>query len=118
MSRRSTASSAEDSRATLSMSSVIADLHSTRPNKVYNALVLIRTHFLKEKDGVAKLRQRGGLELIIDILRQHEDRVLDVALSILGNCCLETETRVKVSIFVVVCRIMLWIFYIRLFCKC
>lgn len=97
MSRRSTASSVEDSRSTPTISSVIAGLHSTRPNKVYNALVLVRTHFLKEKDGVAKLRQHGGLELIIDILRQHEDRVLDVALSILGNCCLEKETRVKVQ---------------------
>ena len=97
MSQRPPISSGEGGRSTPTMSSVIAGLHSTRPNKVYNALVLVRTHFIKEKDGIAKLRQHGGLELIIDVLRRHEDHVLDVALSILGNCCLETETRIKVS---------------------
>ena len=52
---------------------------------------------LKEKDGVPRLRQHGGLSKLIYLVETTNQKVLDVTLSILGNCCMEERTRKDVS---------------------
>lgn len=66
----------------------------------WRALVAIRTHHIKgDKAGIARFRTQGGLGPLLDLLK-HPDcsrKVLDLALSILGNCCTELETRTEVG---------------------
>ncbi|CAJ1076339.1 armadillo repeat-containing protein 5 [Xyrichtys novacula] len=65
----------------------------------WRALVAIRTQHIKgDKTGIAKFRTQGGLPPLLDLLKDPEcsKKMLDLALSILANCCTELETRVEV----------------------
>ncbi|CAN9506012.1 unnamed protein product [Ophioblennius macclurei] len=65
----------------------------------WKALVAIRTQHIKgDKAGIARFRSQGGLRPLLELVRQPQcsRKTLDVALSILGNCCTEAETRVEV----------------------
>ncbi|KAK2833068.1 hypothetical protein Q5P01_016957 [Channa striata] len=65
----------------------------------WRALVAIRTQHIKgDKAGIARFRTKGGLRPLLDLLKHPEcsRKTLDLALSILGNCCTETETRIEV----------------------
>ncbi|XP_068606019.1 armadillo repeat-containing protein 5 [Brachionichthys hirsutus] len=65
----------------------------------WRALVAIRMQHIKgNKAGIARFRLQGGLGPLLDLLK-HPDRsskTLDLALSILANCCTEPETRLEV----------------------
>nr|XP_046270960.1 armadillo repeat-containing protein 5 [Scatophagus argus] len=65
----------------------------------WRALVAIRTQHIKgDKAGIARFRAQGGLRPLLDLLK-HPDcsrKTLDLALSILANCCTELETRIEV----------------------
>ncbi|KAM4534528.1 armadillo repeat-containing protein 5 [Fundulus diaphanus] len=65
----------------------------------WRALLAIRTQHIKgDKAGIARFRGKGGLRLLLNLL-QHPDcsrKTLDLALSILANCCTEPETRLEV----------------------
>ncbi|KAM4597717.1 armadillo repeat-containing protein 5 [Polymixia lowei] len=65
----------------------------------WRALVAIRMRHIKGGNtGIARFRTQGGLQPLLDLLRQPETsrKTLDLALSILANCCTELETRVEV----------------------
>ncbi|XP_029997833.1 armadillo repeat-containing protein 5 isoform X2 [Sphaeramia orbicularis] len=65
----------------------------------WRALVAIRTQHIKDdKAGIARFRSQGGLRPLLDLLKQPEcsRKTLDLALSILANCCTEMETCVEV----------------------
>ena len=65
----------------------------------WRALVAIRTQHIKGgKAGIARFRGQGGLRLLMSLLKHPEcsRKTLDLALSILANCCTEVETRVEV----------------------
>lgn len=65
----------------------------------WRALVAIRTQHIKgDKAGIARFRTRGGFRPLLDLLKQPEcpRKTLDLALSILANCCTELETRIEV----------------------
>ncbi|XP_070704698.1 armadillo repeat-containing protein 5 [Pempheris klunzingeri] len=65
----------------------------------WRALVAIRTQHIKgDKAGIARFRTHGGLGPLLDLLKHPEcsRKTLDLALSILANCCTELETRVEV----------------------
>ncbi|XP_061568002.1 armadillo repeat-containing protein 5 [Cololabis saira] len=65
----------------------------------WRALVAIRTQHIKGgKAGIAKFRGQGGLRLLMNLLKHPEcsRKTLDLALSILANCCTEQETRIEV----------------------
>ncbi|AWP19283.1 putative armadillo repeat-containing protein 5 [Scophthalmus maximus] len=65
----------------------------------WRALVAIRTQHIKgDKAGIATFRTQGGLRPLLDLLQRPEcsRKTLDLALSILANCCTEPETRVEV----------------------
>uniref|UniRef100_A0A1A8CM59 Armadillo repeat containing 5 n=1 Tax=Nothobranchius kadleci TaxID=1051664 RepID=A0A1A8CM59_NOTKA len=65
----------------------------------WRALVAIRTQHIKgDQAGIARFRGHGGLRPLLTLL-QHPDssrKTLDLALSILANCCTEPETRLEV----------------------
>ncbi|XP_058508688.1 armadillo repeat-containing protein 5 [Solea solea] len=65
----------------------------------WRALVAIRTQHIKGgKAGIARFRTQGGLQPMLDLVKQPEcpRKTLDLALSILANCCTEPETRIEV----------------------
>lgn len=74
----------------------------------WRALVAIRTQHIKAgKAGIAKFRDYGGLRPLMNLLKHSEcpRKTLDLALSILGNCCTELDTRreVRCSTFYRLC---------------
>ncbi|XP_071757014.2 armadillo repeat-containing protein 5 [Centroberyx gerrardi] len=65
----------------------------------WRALVAIRTQHIKGGSaGIARFRGQGGLQPLLDLLRYPDcsRKTLDLALSILANCCTELETRTEV----------------------
>ncbi|KAK5856058.1 hypothetical protein PBY51_007679 [Eleginops maclovinus] len=65
----------------------------------WRALVAIRTQHIKgDKAGIARFRTQGGLRPLLDLLKHPEcsRKTLDLALSILANCCTELQTRIEV----------------------
>lgn len=65
----------------------------------WRALVAIRTQHIKgDKAGIARFRTHGGLRPLLDLLKcpNCSRKTLDLALSILANCCTELETRIEV----------------------
>lgn len=65
----------------------------------WRALVAIRTQHIKgDKAGIARFRTQGGLRPLLDLLKRpdYSRKTLDLALSILANCCTELETRIEV----------------------
>ncbi|KAK7167692.1 hypothetical protein R3I94_001931 [Phoxinus phoxinus] len=65
----------------------------------WRALVAIRTQHIKGGGGrIARYQSRGGLPPLLDLLKRPESsrKFLDLALSILANCCTEKVTRVEV----------------------
>lgn len=65
---------------------------------LYKVLVQIRTDLIKESEGVKLLKEKGGLKRIIKLLSKPNEKILNVALSILANCCLQEDCRDLVSI--------------------
>lgn len=66
----------------------------------WRALLAIRTEHIKgDKAGITRFRSQGGLRPLLELLRrpQCSRKTLDLALSILANCCTELETRVEVG---------------------
>ncbi|XP_068435263.1 armadillo repeat-containing protein 5 [Clinocottus analis] len=65
----------------------------------WRALVAIRTQHIKgDKAGIARFRTQRGLRPLLDLLKNPEcsRKTLDLALSILANCCTELQTRIEV----------------------
>lgn len=66
----------------------------------WRALLAIRTEHIKgDKAGITRFRSQGGLRPLLELLRrpQCSRKTLDLALSILANCCTEPETREEVG---------------------
>lgn len=66
----------------------------------WRALLAIRTEHIKgDKAGITRFRSQGGLRPLLELLRrpQCSRKTLDLALSILANCCTELETREEVG---------------------
>ncbi|XP_028670770.1 armadillo repeat-containing protein 5 isoform X2 [Erpetoichthys calabaricus] len=61
------------------------------------ALIAIRKRHIKASGGIARYRERGGLLPLLELLRRpRAGKTLDLALSILANCCTEEGTRTEV----------------------
>uniref|UniRef100_A0A7N8YFF5 Armadillo repeat containing 5 n=1 Tax=Mastacembelus armatus TaxID=205130 RepID=A0A7N8YFF5_9TELE len=76
-----------------------ADMDKRSRVSQWRALVAIRTQHIKgDKAGIARFRTQGGLRPLLDLLKHSEcsRKTLDLALSILANCCTELETRIEV----------------------
>uniref|UniRef100_T1IL44 BTB domain-containing protein n=1 Tax=Strigamia maritima TaxID=126957 RepID=T1IL44_STRMM len=81
------------------MNTLIDSLASPSSDVVSNSLLTLRKKYFRARnlDGVKKFRERGGLKSLLDIIGKPNPKSVDVALSILGNCCLEKESRDEVA---------------------
>ncbi|XP_054257867.1 armadillo repeat-containing protein 5 isoform X2 [Macrosteles quadrilineatus] len=75
---------------------LISQLEKCSSQSVYKHLVQIRTDVIKDAEGVKLLRERGGLKHIVRLLNKPNEKILNVSLSILANCCLQEECRDQV----------------------
>lgn len=76
----------------------------------WRALVAIRTQHIKGGHAmIARYQSRGGLRPLLDLLKRPESsrKFLDLALSILANCCTEKGTRVEVRNMMILTQIFL-----------
>lgn len=77
--------------------STLEGLKSTSSTRVQETLLKIRSKITTNDDGIKLFRESGGLDYLLPHLRKPNERILDIALSILGNCCLEEESSLAVS---------------------
>lgn len=77
---------------------------------LYKLLVQIRTDVIREDEGIKLLRDSGGLKHIVKCLSKPNEKVLNVSLSILANCCLQEDCREQVGheIIGILCRYYLF----------
>ncbi|XP_006000911.1 armadillo repeat-containing protein 5 [Latimeria chalumnae] len=69
------------------------------PAALTRCLIALRTEHLKAAGGLARFRARGGLRPLLALLhRPRAGKNLDLALSILANCCTERESRAQVRL--------------------
>ncbi|XP_060112593.1 armadillo repeat-containing protein 5 [Heteronotia binoei] len=76
----------------------LAQLQKGTEPALGKALLALRTQHIKEAGGIARFRSRGGLAPLLAVLASapRPRRTLDLALSILGNCCTEGGSRTQV----------------------
>lgn len=55
--------------------------------QTFQALVKLRTDFVKDKEGIILFYNEGGLAPLVRLINKPYEKILEVALSILGNCC-------------------------------
>ncbi|XP_046366366.2 uncharacterized protein LOC124142127 [Haliotis rufescens] len=77
---------------------IISSLSSASSSKVYNALVHVRTKAIKSQTVLKKILSQGLIPQILKILdnadtTEKKPKIADIALSILGNLCMEPDTR-------------------------
>lgn len=77
--------------------STLEGLKSTSSTRVQETLLKIRSKIINNDEGIKLFRQSGGLDYLLPHLRKPNERILDITLSILGNCCLEEESSIAVS---------------------
>lgn len=77
--------------------SVIDGLKSSSSTKVQESLLKIRSKIAVNDAGIKLFRECDGFDYLLPHLRKPNERILDITLSILGNCCLEEESSLAVS---------------------
>lgn len=78
--------------------SIIEGLKSTSSSRIQDSLLKIKNIVISNDIGVKVFRDCGGLENLLPHLRKPNERILDITLSILGNCCLEEKSSLLVCI--------------------
>nr|XP_033801749.1 armadillo repeat-containing protein 5 [Geotrypetes seraphini] len=106
---------ASDSPATGSLTFCLTQLSAAREkpesDSVIPALLAIRTRHIQQPGGIERFRTRGGLEPLLALVsscaraagggagvRSSRKTLLDLALSVLANCCTEEGCRVQVRL--------------------
>uniref|UniRef100_A0A182JAL4 ARMC5-like ARM-repeats domain-containing protein n=1 Tax=Anopheles atroparvus TaxID=41427 RepID=A0A182JAL4_ANOAO len=64
---------------------------SSDKNAIYRNLVTIRTHFVTTDGGIRLLSTTEGIKVLVGLLSKPYEKVIEVVLSILGNCCTRKE---------------------------
>ncbi|XP_049873107.1 armadillo repeat-containing protein 5 [Pectinophora gossypiella] len=77
--------------------SSIEGLKSPSSSRVQESLLKIRSKITINDNGIKLFRECGGLDYLLPHLRKPNERILDITLSILGNCCLEEESSLLVG---------------------
>ncbi|KAK9877196.1 hypothetical protein WA026_016944 [Henosepilachna vigintioctopunctata] len=72
--------------------------HSVNSSSLYKLLSFVRkeVEWPQHKENINKLQHSGCLKQIVVSLRSSNLHVVNVALSILGNCCMESESTKKI----------------------
>lgn len=76
---------------------IFSKLKSSSSCVVYNGLLELRSTITKTKEDLKTFREKGVLKLLVDFLHKPNEKILDMTLSILGNCCLDSDCRNEVS---------------------
>uniref|UniRef100_A0A8C8RJQ2 Armadillo repeat containing 5 n=1 Tax=Pelusios castaneus TaxID=367368 RepID=A0A8C8RJQ2_9SAUR len=92
------AAAAAGSSPTDSLGYCLAQLQGGAEPGLGRALLALRTRHIKQPGGIERFRARGGLVPLLGLLAGavRPRRTLDLALSILGNCCTEGGSRAQV----------------------
>lgn len=77
--------------------SVIEALKTSSSSLLQETLTKIRNKVIITDNGIRLFRECNGLEYLLPLLRKPNEKILDITLSILGNCCLEEESALAVS---------------------
>jgi hypothetical protein len=75
---------------------IFSKLNSSSSCVVYDGLIELRSNITKTK-GLKILRENEILKVLVDLLHKPNEKILDMSLSILGNCCLDSHCRNEVS---------------------
>ncbi|XP_053947111.1 uncharacterized protein LOC128855902 [Anastrepha ludens] len=65
---------------------------STDKSVVIKGLVKLRTDVVKDHGGIVLFRVAGGVPPMVRFLNKPHEKILEVALSILGNCCTDEDS--------------------------
>lgn len=74
------------------VASLLEDLRGTQEKvTMYRKLVKIRTDVIGTEAGVETFYSFGGIRLLVGLMAKPYEKVLEVVLSILGNCCMRKD---------------------------
>lgn len=64
------------------------------PHRLLKILLVIRKEieWPRNRNNMQKLRDKGCLKQVVMCLQTKHSNVLDITLSILGNCCMDSDT--------------------------
>uniref|UniRef100_A0A6B2E838 BTB domain-containing protein n=1 Tax=Phlebotomus kandelakii TaxID=1109342 RepID=A0A6B2E838_9DIPT len=66
----------------------IGELSSDGDKKaIYRNLIKIRADVVKTREGIEIFHEHGGLKPLVELIKKPNEKIIDVSLSILGNCC-------------------------------
>lgn len=72
---------------------------STSKSKLYHNLKLLR-RVVDDKSKFTLVKASGGLRLILTYLSKSSSEIIDIVLSIVGNCCMDRECSKEVIIII------------------
>ena len=78
------------------ISSLLRKLQSSTPSSVQKALISL-SRATRKSDNVVKLRNEGGLKILLTFLESSNKKSLDMALSVLANCALDNQCKAEVT---------------------
>lgn len=64
---------------------------SNSTNLIYKTLVSLRTEIVKDAAGITLFYTCNGIPPIVRLISKPYEQIIDVGLSILGNCCVQEE---------------------------
>uniref|UniRef100_A0A182PGP1 ARMC5-like ARM-repeats domain-containing protein n=1 Tax=Anopheles epiroticus TaxID=199890 RepID=A0A182PGP1_9DIPT len=74
------------------LASLLGSIRKTSDKGViYRNLVAIRTNFVTTESGIKLLSAQDGIKVLVELLSKPYEKVIEVVLSILGNCCTKKE---------------------------
>lgn len=76
---------------------------------IYKALVKLRTDLIKDRAGINLFYECDGIPPLVRLIGKPYEKILDVALSILGNCCTTKECCKQVSFLLFCVWVQLYI---------
>ncbi|XP_075148673.1 BTB/POZ domain-containing protein Rnb [Haematobia irritans] len=65
---------------------------STDKSVIIKGLTKLRTDVVKDKSGILLFREAGGVAPMVRFLSKPHEQILEVALSIMGNCCTDEQS--------------------------
>ena len=86
----------EKSKTNYHISSLLRKLQSSSSSSVQKALISL-SRATRKSENVVKLREEGGIDLLLAFLKSSNKKDLDMAVSVLANCALEKQSRTEVT---------------------
>ncbi|XP_017131079.1 uncharacterized protein LOC108148545 [Drosophila elegans] len=68
---------------------------STDRTVIYKCLVKLRTDLVKDKNGIVLFRTAGGVHIMVRLITKLNEKIMEVVLSILGNCCTDEQACIE-----------------------